>query len=246
MRERKINKRAGLALLGAGLIAASSAVTTQAAQTNFPSKKAIELKKEKINKPTLRAMKAKVFVDGKEVYLTDQVMQYNGRSYLPIKALSKVLENQQIMFDNNYKVAVISNYDKTVEMMLFRNKAILNRQDKINLDGMDPNISVALHHNRIYLPVRTCAEIMGFEITYFGTNTANTEEIHIATKGNTLPTQPTYPRPSGSTGGSSGVGPSSSETPTAGDGGHWNDGNGYGTGPGITGDYSDVDPGGFN
>ena len=94
----------------------------------------------------------------------EDVVNYNDRTYLPVRKVSEVL-NCSIQYDANTKIVTISTDDIIVEMPQFSNKAVVNG-NIVNIDDNDINVKSILIDGTTYLPLRFLANTLGYNTEY--------------------------------------------------------------------------------
>ena len=178
-----------LALLATSLLfSTSSNFSTLYASPNQLSQQAIQLTQTNKANPTTTAKPAgiKVTLNGSSVTLKDPVLNDNGSTLLPVRALANLL-GIQVDYNSDYKIAIASNQDTTLEIPLGLSQAVNNGQ-VVNI----PNTKSVTYNNKTYLPVRFISEQLGISINY----DATTKTVAITTTSPTAPvTQTPAPSP---------------------------------------------------
>lgn len=94
----------------------------------------------------------------------DNVVNYNDRTYLPVRQVSEVLKCE-VFYDANSKIVTIKSNDTIIEMPQFSNKAVLNGTI-VNIDDKNVNVKSILIDDTTYLPLRFIADALGYNIEY--------------------------------------------------------------------------------
>ena len=178
-----------LALLATSLLfSISSNFSTLYASPNQLSQQAIQLTQTNKANPTTTAKPAgiKVTLNGSPITLKDPVLNDNGSTLLPVRALANLL-GIQVDYNSDYKIAIASNQDTILEIPLGLSQAVNNGQ-VVNI----PNTKSVTYNNKTYLPVRFISEQLGISINY----DSSTKTVAITTTSPTAPvTQTPAPSP---------------------------------------------------
>lgn len=170
------------------LFSTSSNFSTLYASPNQLSQQAIQLTQTNKANPTTTAKPAgiKVTLNGSPVTLKDPVLNDNGSTLLPVRALANLL-GIQVDYNSDYKIAIASNQDTILEIPLGLSQAVNNGQ-VVNI----PNTKSVTYNNKTYLPVRFISEQLGISINYY----SETKTVAITTTSPTAPdTQTPAPSP---------------------------------------------------
>ena len=182
------NKTVIAMLTSTTLIGSGLSYPIYAAQPNQLSQQAIQLTQTNKANPTTTAKPAgiKVTLNGSPVTLKDPVLNDNGSTLLPVRALANLL-GIQVDYNSDYKIAIASNQDTILEIPLGLSQAANNGQ-VVNI----PNTKSVTYNNKTYLPVRFISEQLGISINY----DSSTKTVAITTTSPTAPvTQTPAPSP---------------------------------------------------
>ena len=135
------------------------------ANNTTPSNLAIEISK-KVDKNIngKYSYETQVIVaNGYNLRLED-VINYNDRTYLPVRKVSEVL-NCKIKYDEATKIVTITGDNVIIEMPQFSNKAVVNGSI-VNIDNNNTNIKSILIGGTTYLPLRFLANTLDYNVEY--------------------------------------------------------------------------------
>ena len=94
----------------------------------------------------------------------DNTINYNDRTYLPVRQVSEVL-NCEIFYDTNTKIVTIKSGGTTIELPQFSNKAVVNG-NVTTIDDKDINVKSILINGTTYLPLRFIANTLDYNVEY--------------------------------------------------------------------------------
>lgn len=135
------------------------------------------VKKEQVSEHTNAkpAPHIKMVIDGKQQQLTDPMLLENGRVFLPIRNVGKLL-GINVDYLEKEKIAVAYNEKAYLELPLGYNTAVKDQTILLPVDANNKDTRIITYNNRTYLPVRFVSENLGFNITYANnTVTVNTK-----------------------------------------------------------------------
>lgn len=101
-----------------------------------------------------------------------------GRTFVPIRFVGNVL-NFNSEWDQETKIATISNGEKTIYLGINKTEAIVNGES-VSLDS-NKNIMTQIRNNRIYVPLRFVSENMGINIDYKFDGFSKSHNIYLYT-----------------------------------------------------------------
>lgn len=162
---------------------AATVSTTAGVQSTLPktlpaSGKVLEVIKYDTPVLTTKAKPAphiKMVIDGKQQQLTDPMLLENGRVFLPIRNVGKLL-GINVDYLEKEKIAVAYNEKAYLELPLGYNTAVKDQTILLPVDANNKDTRIITYNNRTYLPVRFVSENLGFNITYANnTVTVNTK-----------------------------------------------------------------------
>lgn len=189
--KKKLMLTLAVCLLGTTGVFTGSATTVYAA-TPTVSQTVLQVMKQ--SKPVLTtnakvATGVKLVIDGVPQQLQDPMLEENGRVFLPIRQLGKLLGINVDYLDKE-KVALASNDNAYLELPLGYNQAVKDKSLILPIDKGNKNTRIFTYKSRTYLPVRFISENLGIEISYSNqTVTINTG------KGGTVTPKPEQPKP---------------------------------------------------
>ena len=125
------------------------------------------VKKEQVSEHTNAkpAPHIKMVIDGKQQQLTDPMLLENGRVFLPIRNVGKLL-GINVDYLEKEKIAVAYNEKAYLELPLGYNTAVKDQTILLPVDANNKDTRIITYNNRTYLPVRFVSENLGFQITY--------------------------------------------------------------------------------
>ena len=111
------------------------------------------------------ASNIKILVNGEEKSLSDPIIMENGRVFLPVRALGKLLDIEVDYIEAN-KVAIAENDKAKLELPLGYNQAVKDMSIILPVDEANKSTRILSYKSRTYLPVRFISENLGFKIDY--------------------------------------------------------------------------------
>ena len=192
-RVMKKAKQKVMVLVGVGLLSTGTAVY---AIPNAPLQESVSEKvREVLTQEAVMTTEAqpathiKLIVDGEVYPLQEPMLEENGRIFLPLQAISTLLE-LNTDYIGKEKVVIISNDHTYLELPLGYNQAVKDKSLILPIDKGNKNTRIFTYNSRTYLPVRFISENLGIEISYSNqTVTINTG------KGDTVTPKPEQPKP---------------------------------------------------
>ena len=127
----------------------------------------------------------RVTLNGSPVSLSAPILNSNGSTLLPVRAIAELL-GISVNYDSNYKVAIASDEDTTLEIPIGYSFGV-NNGVKAPITGARST----LYNASTYLPVRYVSEQLGIKIDY----NSKTKTVEIATNATTAPTPTVTPTP---------------------------------------------------
>lgn len=188
LKSKKVKTEGILAAALCMMFAATGSTTVYAASTNSASQTTIQLMKSETPKTTTSAKPAqniKVTLNGSPVTLSAPILNDNGSTLLPVRALGNLL-GISINYDSNAKVAIASDEDTTLEIPIGYSFGV-NNGVKAPIVGARST----LYNASTYLPVRYVSEQLGIKIDY----KSESKTVAITTNATTAPTPTVTPTP---------------------------------------------------
>ena len=170
------------------MLSATGSSTVYAASTNSASQTTIQMMKSETPKMTTNAKPAnniRVTLNGSPVSLSAPILNDKGSTLLPVRAIAELL-GISVNYDSNYKVAIASDEDTTLEIPIGYSFGV-NNGVKAPITGARST----LYNASTYLPVRYVSEQLGIKIDY----SSKTKTVEIATNATTAPTPTVTPTP---------------------------------------------------
>lgn len=109
------------------------------------------------------------YVNEQAVSTNVQIINCNGRIYVPLRAVSEIL-GAEVNYIVGQKVAIITASDTKIEIPIGYNQGTIVKADtKGRVTLLDPNdkasVSV-IYDNKAYVPIRFIAENVGYSVNY--------------------------------------------------------------------------------
>lgn len=111
------------------------------------------------------AKNVKLSVDEQYKQLSDPVLIDNERLFLPVRALSELLDID-IEYLPKHKLVIAQKDETYLELPLGYNQAVKNKTERLMIDRNNSSTRIFTYEERAYLPVRFIAENLGIEIMY--------------------------------------------------------------------------------
>lgn len=183
----KVSKSLFVLTLALTTLLSSSSTTPIFAATPGASAATIEFMKTETVNNTNHATPAnfKITLNGKPVQLSAPILVENGTTLLPIRAIAELL-GIEVGYDSNYKVAIASSDNITLEVPIGYSFGVVNGK-KVNI----PNTHATLYNATTYLPLRYIADQLNIQINY----SSATKIIEITTDGSSAIEADINPRP---------------------------------------------------
>ena len=109
------------------------------------------------------------YVNEQAMDANEQIINYNGRIYVPLRSVSKIL-GAEVDYIVDQKVAIITTSDTKIEIPIGYNQGAIIKEDaNVIVTLLDQNnkesVSV-IHNNKAYVPIRFVAENLGYTVNY--------------------------------------------------------------------------------
>lgn len=118
-------------------------------------------KKQTTDSSKVTFPEVKFYLETKEIELSTPIMMIDGKTFLPVRALGKVL-GIDVNYAPQHKVAYIDTPNVELELPLYYNKAVKNKTTVLEIEGA----KVELYKGSTYLPIRFVGENLGYKVDY--------------------------------------------------------------------------------
>lgn len=118
-----------------------------------------------------------LFYSGDEVKLENDILNIEGRSYLPLEIYEELFD-VEIDWNKEYKIAVVRKDNKVIEIPINHNRAVVTEQGKSTVKDMDdsnPKVVAFIYQSRTYVPLQFFGQQMNYGAYYWQGKNGNAE-----------------------------------------------------------------------